>query len=180
MSRASSLLLTLAIVVLGLGATILGTSATQEDAAIPPDHPLLGTWRTTSSEPGGEEILLIESWSPEGTIIAVAPLVFAVGPDFIVYDTPALGTWEATGEDSGDFTVEYFASDVEGNLVGIVTVSGNRQASDDGQTATGEFAFSVVDPAGNVIAAGQGTDEATRLTVVPMDSLATPTASPAA
>ncbi|MBA2276338.1 MAG: hypothetical protein H0W06_01130 [Chloroflexia bacterium] len=180
MPRVSYLLTTLAIVAIGLGATIVSTSATaQEDGAIPPDHPLIGTWRVTGTS-AGEEFPLITTWSADGTVVGIEPLVLAVGPDFVVFNTPSLGTWEATGDDSGAFTVETLASDGQGNFAGTVTVSGVWQASEDGQAVTGTYAYSAADPMGNVIVAGQGTDEGTRLTVIPMDELATPAASPAA
>ncbi len=179
MSRRTYLFTALALVVLSLAAPVMWTAASaQDDSAIPPDHPLIGTWRVTSTE-AGEESPVIDTWSADGTVIGIDPLVFAAGPDFVVFETSALGAWEATGNDSGNFTVEYFASDGQGNFAGTVTVSGNRQVGDDGQTAAGEFAYAAFDPEGNVIAVGRGTDEATRLTVVSMDELATPAATPA-
>lgn len=179
MFRVSYLLTILAVVALAFGATVYSNPATaQEDSSIPPDHPMIGAWRSTVTD-AGEEFQTIDIFSADGTVISVDPLVFAVEPDFVIFETPALGAWEATGDNSGAFTAEYFSSDGQGNFAGIVTISGTRQTSDDGQTATGEFAYSVVDPAGNVIVAGQGTDESTRIAVVPMESLATPAATPA-
>jgi len=180
MHRVSYLLTILALVVLGLGATILSTSATaQEDSATPPDHPLIGTWRLTVTEEGVSSPA-IATWSADGTYSDITPPVAAIAPDFAVFATPAFGAWESTGANSGAFTAEYFYSDGEGNLRTTRTTSGEGQVSDDGETATGSFAYLIVAPDGTVVHAGQGTFEATRLAVVPMDELPTPAASPAA
>lgn len=180
MSRVSYLLTTLAIVVLGLGATVFSTSAaTQEDSAIPSDHPLIGTWRLTVTD-AGMEFPAIATWSADGTYTDITPNVTAIAPDFVVFNTPTLGTWEATGDNSGAFTAGYFFSDGEGNLSTIGTLSGELETSDDGQTGTGNFAYSLSAPDGTLVHGSQGTIEATRLTVVPMDELPTPAASPAA
>ena len=179
MRRATLLLSVAALALVGLAAARPGPGAVAQDGTPAAAHPLVGTWRTTLTE-GGEAFPTIDTFAADGAVVSIDAPVHALGPDFVVFESPALGTWEATGDDSDAYTFELFSSDAQGNPAGVVTVSGTRRASDDGQSATGEYAYSVVDPDGNVIAAGRGTDESTRLAVVPMDSLATPAASPAA
>ena len=48
--------------------------------------------------------------------------------------------------------------------------------SADGQTYTGEIAYTATDPAGTVLFAGCGTNDGTRMDIVPMAALATPMA----
>ena len=178
MSRRTYLFTALTIVLVGLAAPLMWTAArAQDDSAISSDHPLIGTWRVTNTE-DGESFPLISTWSSDGTLIGAEPPVLALGPDFTVFNTPTLGTWEATDDSSGAFTVELLASDAQGNFFGTLTVSGVWQASEDGQSVTGEYAYSGSDPTGTVVAFGQGTLEGTRLSVVPMDELATPAATP--
>ena len=183
MRRVSILLIVAAVVLLGALALERGGGAGAQNAtpAAMAGHPLVGTWRTTYTEAGDEVThSVVDTFAADGTLVTIEALVLDVAPDVVLFNTPALGTWEVTGDDSAAYTAEYFSSDGEGNFAGTVTVSGTRRASGDGQTLTGEFAYSVVDPGGNVIAAGRGTDVSTRLAVVPMESLATPAASPMA
>ena len=179
MSRRTYLFTALTIVALSLAAPLMWTAArAQDDSAIPSDHPLIGTWRVTVSEEG-MEYPAISTWSADGTYTDITPNVTAVAPDLVVFGTPSLGTWEGTGDNSGAFTAGYFYSDGQGNLSTVGTISGDFEVGDDGQTGTGSFSYAVFAPDGALVHAGEGMVEATRLTIVPRDELATPAATPA-
>lgn len=179
MARRSYLFITLFVVLFSVAATAMSPTTAQENGELPPDHPLIGTWRVTVSE-GDLQFPAVFTFSADGTYSDITPNVSAIAPDFVVFSTPSLGVWEATGETSGAATSQYFFSDGEGNLSTIGTLSHESEVSDDGQAVSGAFAYSVAAPDGTVVHASGGTFDGTRLAVVPMDSLATPAASPEA
>lgn len=172
MARRPHLFTTLFVILFSLAATAVSPTTAQEDGAIPPDHPLIGTWRATVTE-GDVEYPAVFTFSADATFREVSPNVSAIAPDVVVFSTPSLGAWEAKGDTGGAFTSQYFFSDGEGNLSTIGTLGGEPQVSDDGQGVRGAFAYSVAAPDGTVVHAGGGTFAGIRLTVVSMESLAT-------
>jgi hypothetical protein len=57
-----------------------------------------------------------------------------VGPFGVSSVTPRVGTWEPTGPRSVHFTGVQFHSDVNGMLLGTVTIDAYSTVSEDGQT----------------------------------------------
>lgn len=101
----------------------------------------------------------------------------------------ALGTWEAFDETTGHFTAVLMLSNLDGALIGSVTIDGFPKVSDDGQSFIddGSMAFSTIrDPTGAVIATVPGVDRRpiTALRMAPGTpgfpaAAATPEATPA-
>jgi hypothetical protein len=87
------------------------------------------------------------------------------------------GVWEQTGPTSAVATFLFFITDGEGNFLGVVTDSLEATLGAGGNDWSGPFSSTTTDPGGQVLFIGEGTVEATRITVQP---LATPLATPAA
>jgi len=175
MRRLSVFVSIAAVALLGLLAVgRLGTSA-QEDAA---GEGFVGAWRFTDA---ALDLPSLGTFTADGNlIIANLPTepVFE-GADFqTLLLSPSHGVWEATGDDTADFTFAYLYANETGRFQSTLTVSGTMELGADGQTMTGEFAFDVRQPDGTVVHADRGAVEGTRLGIIPMEELA-PAGTPA-
>lgn len=152
-----------------------GPAATAQEVA---DHPIVGTWRVYLGDDPHVHGLLIHH--ADGTLSATDPITMAIAPDVTAYASGAFGVWEATGPDTIAYTYQQFHSDAAGNVTGIVTISGTREVSADGQSFGGAGVFQLADPEGNVLLSAPAPDvRGERMAVVPMEDLASPVASPA-
>jgi len=159
------------------GGWITGTLA-QQGTLEESVHPIVGTWRETATEEGIPPLALTTVFSAEGTIIGAGAPLFQLEPGVVIFIGPGTGVWEATGPNAVAYTVDLLLADAEGNPAGRQTVYGTREVSADGQTFTGEYTYTVSDPAGTLLFSSGGMDEGTRLIVEPMP-IASPEATPA-
>jgi hypothetical protein len=137
------------------------------------DHPIVGTWRVRLGDDPHVHGLLTHH--ADGTLTASDPVTFAAMPDMVVYQSSAHGVWEATGPNTIAYTYHQFNTDADGNVVGIVTVSGTREVSADGQSFSGGGVFQLADPDGNVYLSEPAPDvRGERVTIVPIEAMATP------
>lgn len=170
------------VIVLLLGFISIGglRTAAQEETA---SDGFVGAWWFTDVTLG---IPSLGSFTADGNFI-LSPLpaepLYEGAPFEILLLSGGHGVWEATGEDTADFTYVYLYADDTGAFQSSTTISGTLELGADGQTLSGEFAFQVSQPDGTVVHADRGAIEGTRISIIPMDDLAptgTPVASPAA
>lgn len=165
----SSVLMAFVLGAVAMGFT-LQTSANGDPSASA--LTLAGTWRVTALTEGLPPHHGLSTFGDDGTvIIADVPAAPAEpgAPSAISLFSGGLGTWEETGDGAASYTYEQLVADEKGAFIARVTGAGTRQLSADGQSFTGSYTFKVVTPAGEVIFAGAGTTEGTRLTIEPME-----------
>lgn len=138
------------------------------------DHPIVGTWQVfLGDDPHVHGFLTHHA---DGTMTSSDPVTTPLAPGAFV--SAAYGVWEATGPNTIAYTYQGFTSDAEGNVTGIVTVSGVREVSADGQSFGGNGSYQLTDVEGNVLLVAPADDvRGQRVTVAPM---ALPVASPEA
>jgi hypothetical protein len=137
----------------------------------------VGAWRLTTETPFGTSQSLI-TFTADGTVLFSDRPVLpgeAGFPDTFI--GTGHGAWEQTGLTSAAATFVFFITDGEGNFLGVVTDSIEVTFDPDSDSWSGPFSSTTTDPSGQVLYIGEGTVEATRITVQP---LATPLATPAA
>ena len=117
---------------LGMALAARGTSA-QDAATDLAGHPLTGSWAVMS--PGG---VVPQLHGADGSIIAFFPPNYVDPALGLTFQGPALGRWEADGERSGHFTFIQALSDANGAYVGTFQLSAEIEASEDGQTWSGD------------------------------------------
>jgi hypothetical protein len=156
-----------------------GVAAQDADTA---NHPIVGTWEVSLGDDPHVHGLLTHH--ADGTMTSTDPITMVAPPGSpvsVLYPSGAFGVWEATGPNTIAYTYRQFNSDADGNLIAIVTISGVREVSADGQTFTGHGTVQVADPEGNVFFS-EPTPEVRgqRLVVMPIEPVGTPAASPEA
>lgn len=168
-------LFTFSCVFLALVVILTGVAGAAAQDTDPADHPIVGTWQVFLGD--DPHVHGLVTHHADGTLTSSDPVTTPLAPG--AYVSAAYGVWEATGPNTIAYTYQGFNSDADGNVVGIVTVSGIREVSADGQTFGGNGVFQLADADGNVIFTAPADDvRGARMTVESMDSLATPAASP--
>jgi hypothetical protein len=116
-----------------LTASMHQTSA--QDAASLADHPLTGTWLTIANPmlPETAQVPHISLFGADGTVLLMVP-PSDIGPNGVVLQSAMVGIWEAYDEQRGHFNATQSLSDLNGNVVGMVTVDGYPLVSEDGQS----------------------------------------------
>jgi hypothetical protein len=152
---------------------LAGSGAAIAQGSDTASHPIVGTWRVTLGDDPHVHGLLTHH--ADGTMTSSDPVTMAVEPGMVAYQSGAYGAWEVTGPNTIAYTYQQFNSDADGNVVGIVTVSGTREVSADGQSFTGAGIYQVADVDGNVLFSAPAPDvRGERMTIVPIESMATP------
>jgi hypothetical protein len=137
----------------------------------PGGHALIGSWRVAGVPvgawpvPGRPGFDTIETYTADGPVIdSGIPLHPAPtdSPYKLVFYSAGHGTWESTGERSAIVTFVRLMADEDGNALGTLTIRVAAEVGVDGQTFSGTFVTTAVDPAGAVLVAFPGTLEATR------------------
>ena len=123
---------------LGMALAARGTSA-QDAATDLAGHPLTGSWAVMS--PGGVNPQL---HGADGSIIAFFTPHYVDPALGLTFQGPALGRWEADGERSGHFTFIQALSDANGAYVGTFQLSARIEASEDGETWSGNDAPRII------------------------------------
>jgi hypothetical protein len=170
MKRTSRLFrIALLVVTCLVGLSTLGPAAAAQGA----DHPVVGTWRVYLGDDPHVHGLLTHH--ADGTMTSSDPVTMAIEPGMTGYQSSAYGVWEATGPNTVAYTYHQFTSDADGNVIGLVTVSGEREISADGQAFGGAGVFQLADLDGNVFLTAPAPEvRGERMTIVPAETLATP------
>ena len=140
----------------------------------------VGSWRVEVSIPGQGGYAGLATYMADGTTIHSRSLAQQGPQGAILLISPAHGVWEAAGDYEIRTTFVGLNTDDQGNFLGSARISGTQRLSADGQSYTGEYVVTIMDPAGAVMASIPGTATAVRINVEPVTSPGTPAASPAA
>jgi hypothetical protein len=172
----------------GLALATISRSVAHQDTSSLADHPLTGMWLAMANPPlpDDPQFPAPSYYGADGTVV-LSFQTTQTGPNGVQVSSAAVGTWEAFDETTGHFTAVLTLSDLDGALIGSVTIDGFPKVSDDGQSFIddGSMAFATIrDPTGAVVATAPGVDRpVTALRMAPgspgfPDSGATPEATP--
>jgi hypothetical protein len=120
---------------------------------------IVGTWRSTVSDPDLPSFGLLASYSPGGTVIASASI--DLQPQFL--STPSFGVWKRT--DEGRFAVkfEFFTFDTAGTPSGSGLLRGTVAV--DADHIHGPFTLKIFDTTGKTIFTSSGSTTGRRVEV---------------
>ncbi len=164
MRRFTSLVVTLAVIVIGIAGFDLRTSATAQEATptIMSGHPLVGTWLldTNADDPAN---------APEVTIFTADGAYISVDAEGF----PNHGVWEATGEQTAGLTI--VSPGMEEAFAGTFLVRASIEVDETGDSFTAQYTGEFVAPDGTETGEyGPGTATATRISVEEMGTPAGP------
>ncbi len=165
MRRFTSLVVTLAVIVIGIAGFDLRTSATAQEATptTMSGHPLVGTWLldTNADDPAN---------APEVTIFTADGAYISVDAEGF----PNVGVWEATGERTAGLTIVSPGMEEEA-FAGTFVVRASIEVDEAGDRFTAQYTGEFVAPDGTETGEyGPGTATATRITVEEMGPPAGP------
>ncbi len=141
--------------VLGLSSRIGHATAQEATPTDLADHPLTGMWLAMANPPlpGDPQFPATSLYTADGVVLLVFPTT-QVGPQGVVFNAPAMGTWEADSDRRGHFTAVQLQSDANGVFLGSVTIDGYPEVSEDGQTFADDGSRAVItirDAAGAIV-----------------------------
>lgn len=166
MHLARRLRVALLIVICLVSLPALGSQAGAQGADTA-SHPIVGTWQVMLGDDPHIHGLLTHH--ADGTMTSSDPVTMSAEQGLVVYQSGAHGVWESTGPNTIAYTYQQLNTDADGNVVGVVTVSGTREVSADGQSFGGAGMYQLADPDGNVLFSAPAPDvRGTRVTVIPM------------
>ena len=174
MRRISVLLSVIAVALVGLVIPgHVGHTTAQDATPDPGRHPIVGSWQVTITLVTGPMVPVpdLVTFAADGTMLnSVQPVSPAPpgAPFSLIFAGLGHGNWTATGPGAAAWTFVRLQTDENGNYLGPVTARGAAEVSADGRRVSGPFTYDVADPAGNVVASGQGTFEGTLIAVEPM------------
>ena len=166
--------LTAAALVLGSAQLRTGAQPGTPSAA---GQDFVGTWRATFDTPVGPSQSLLTLMADGTLLFSGRPVKSAAAGAPVTFSSAGHGVWQQTGPTTAATTWEGFVTDAQGNFLAIATDSVEATLGAGGNSWSGAYSATVADPDGNVLFVGDGTVQATRLTVQP---LATPVGTPAA
>jgi hypothetical protein len=155
------------------------TSASQEQADTGASG-FVGSWSVEVSIPGQGGYAGLATYMADGTTIHSRTLAQPTQQGGILLISPAHGVWEASSDREIGTTFVGLNTDDQGNFLGSASISGTQRLSPDGQSYTGEYVVTIMDPTGAVVASIPGTAAAVRINVESATVPGTPAASPAA
>jgi len=164
------------VVTVVLSTNLIHGAIAQQDPVDVASHPVVGSWRETAYEEGIPPIELLTRFGSDGTISSAGIPVFVL-PDVFNYVGSGVGVWEPVDDSTAAYSVDHMLADADGMPAGRQVITGTRTVSEDGQTFTGEYTFTILAPDGTVVFTSNGTDEGTRMTVEGVP-IASPVASP--
>ena len=162
MARRVAILVVLGVLVLG-SSLAGGRILAQEADGVPAEHPLVGSW------------LIVFPDNP-----AAPPSLYTFGADGTVVGSSVAGarhgTWEATGDRVGAFTVLGLAGDEQTAFLGLLQLSGSIDVAADGNEFTLVYHAAAIAPDGTVLpSVGPFTARGLRILVEPPTAPGTPT-----
>jgi hypothetical protein len=140
------------------------------------DQDFVGAWRLIFETPTGASQSLLTVMADGTVLFSGRPVSPASGGNPVTFSSAGHGAWEQFGPTAA-ITWVGLVTDGDGNLLAIVTDSVEAIFGADGDSWSGSYSATVVDPDGNVLYVGGATVQATRIRVQP---LAMPASTPTA
>lgn len=157
---------------IALSTTMVGTAsqdrgAEQSERRTPA---ITGSWLETFAPAGGSPFKAVETFGADGVWISSAQGAVITAPPFPASFTPAQGQWTHQGGRTFSTTAVSIGSDVtDGHLLFLLKVRQTVTLNRSGNAYRSVFRTEVFDPAGNLLFVVEGTSEARRISVEPLD-----------
>lgn len=152
--------------------TMVGT-ASQDRAANESERAtpaITGSWLETYTPAGGSPFKAVNTYGEDGVWISSAQGAVVTGPPFPASFTPAQGQWTHRGGRTFSTTAVSIGSDVtDGHLLFLLKVRQTVTLNRRGTAYRSVFKTEAFDPDGNLLFAIEGTSEARRISVEPLD-----------
>lgn len=177
MRRLSVLISLAAVLLLGLVAIPRLGPATAQEAA--DDPALAGSWRVIITRSDGVTLFSLQSFGAEGTALVTGLTAVPTPPGApagVLFYSPAVGVWEATGPNTANGTFVHLLANDQGQPFGTITIRTTMTLATDGQTFTAESASVLAAPDGTELATFTSTGQGMRMVAEAPSSGATPEA----
>jgi hypothetical protein len=162
----------IATAVITLMTTMAGT-ASQDRAADESERStpaITGSWLETYTPAVGAPFKAVNTYGEDGVWISSAQGAVVTGPPFPSSFTPAQGQWTHRGGRTFSTTAVSIGSDVtDGRLLFLLKVRQTVTLNRRGNAYRSVFKTEVFDPEGNLLFAVEGTSEARRISVEPLE-----------
>ena len=136
----------------------------------------VGAWRVTFETPAGPSRSLLTVMADGTLLFSGRPVSPASGGFPVIFGSAAHGAWHASGPNTAALTWVGLVTDGDGNFLAEVTDSVEATLASDGNSWSGAYSATVLDPTGNELYVGGARVSATRIVVQPV---ATPASTPA-
>jgi hypothetical protein len=157
---------------MALTTTIIGT-ADQDRTAEEPGRSrptITGSWLETVTPNGGSPFNVLGTYGEDGVWISSAQGGVITGPPSPASYTPAQGQWTPRGGRTFSTTAVSLGSDLtDGHLLVLFKIRQTVTLDRSGNAYRSVFRYEIFDPAGNLLFVLEGTSEAHRISVEPLN-----------
>jgi hypothetical protein len=129
-------------------------------------HPVVGSWRVAvdvGHVHGPTNLALLAA---DGTVLVAFPSPTPAAPGAghqLEYWTPAVGSWQPSGDHGATMRFEALGVDEHGAAIGTHTIAATVETDSAGQDWSGPFTITIAGADGATIATVSGTVTATRI-----------------
>jgi hypothetical protein len=157
---------------MALTTTMVGTASQERPADESERRPAItGSWAETVTLAGGSGFKALWTYGEGGDVVASSQGNVVTGPfPFPAAYTPAHGQWTYQGGRTFSTTAVSLASDLyDGHLLIVFKIQQTVTLNRAGNAYRAAFKYEITDPAGNVLFVLEGTTEARRISVEPLN-----------
>jgi hypothetical protein len=129
-------------------------------------HPVVGSWRVAVDVGHVHGPTNLATLSADGTVLVAFPSPTPAAPGAghqLEYWTPAVGSWQPSGDRGATMVFEALGVDEHGAAIGTHTITATVDADAGGQGWSGPFTITIAGPDGATMATVSGTVTATRI-----------------
>ena len=156
--------------VIALSTTMVGTASRGAEPSERRAPAITGSWLETFAPAGGAPFKAVETFGADGVWISSAQGAVITSPPSPASFTPAPGQWTYQGGRTFSTTAVSIGSDVtDGRLLLLLRVRQTVTLNRSGNAYSSVFRTEGFDPAGNLLFVVEGTSEARRIGVEPLD-----------
>jgi hypothetical protein len=157
---------------MALTTTVIG-AADQDRGAEEPwrsGPTITGSWLETITPNGGSPFSALDTYGEDGVWISSAQGGVITGPPSPASFTPAQGQWTPRGGRTFSTTAVSLGSDLtDGHLLVVFKIRQTVTLNRSGNAYRSVFRYEILDPAGNLLFVLEGTSEAHRIGVEPLN-----------